>query len=299
MAPSPASASRGARRRGAGSAQDADAALSFALRHAVITGFIGSRQETRTNSYRLAPRTVPDYNLIYVWTGTARWVVADTAHDLPSGELLVVPPGVRHHGTSRSQHLIFGSVHVLAELPGGRDCFTLFAIPRQRSVQAGSTLDRMFRMAMEEYLPGEDAAAPMIGHWSVLIMKELLRHDAAAGLLAISGLDPLVASLLSYLESRLHEPPSLAQLARHAGYSPQHLTRRFRQALGATPLQCLTDLRWERARELLRGGRLSIQAVGAAVGYSDPAYFSRCFHAHARCTPSAYREAAGSDPPSA
>ena len=279
-----------------------DALLAFALRHAVIQGFIGSRQETSTDSYRLAPRIVPDYNLIYVWTGAAQWVVGDTIHDLPSGELLVVPPGIWHHGRSRSRHLVFGSVHVLAELPGGRDCFTLFSIPRQRTVMAGSTLDRMFRMAMEEYqrtTADAAVAAAMITPWSVLIMKELLRHDAGSGLLRISGVDPLVAQLLSFLENRLHDPPSLAQLARHAGYTPQHLNRRFRQALGATPLQCLADLRWARARELLRGGRLSIQAVGEAVGYRDPAYFSRCFHAHAHCTPSAYRESGGSETPSA
>ena len=276
-----------------------DALLGFALRHAVIQGFFGSRQETTSDGYRLAPRIVPDYNLIYIWTGTAQWVVGGSVHDLPSGALLVVPPGILHHGRSRSRHLVFGSVHVLAELPGGRDCFTLFSIPRQRTVAAGSSLDRMFRMAMEEYQRGDADAAAMIAPWSVLIMKELLRHDAAAGLLRSSGADPLVVELLSVLERRLGDPPSLAELARHAGYSPQHLNRRFRQALGATPLHCLANLRWARARELLRGGRLSIQAVGKAVGYRDPAYFSRCFHAHAHCSPSAYREAGGSGSPSA
>ena len=58
------------------------ALLAFALNHAQITGFIGSRQHTSSNHYRLPQRTLTDYNLIYLWEGQAEWIVDGVAHQL-------------------------------------------------------------------------------------------------------------------------------------------------------------------------------------------------------------------------
>ena len=112
--------------------------------------------------------------------------------------------------------MTFGSIHVLAALPGGRDLFQLFAVPRQRQVRTGSRLDRIFRLAMEAYDEPEWTIMAMITPWSELVMKELLRHDAGEGRLRISGADPLVEAVLVFLESNLSRSLSLAELARHA-----------------------------------------------------------------------------------
>src|SRR4051812_36715412 len=126
----------------------------------------------------------------------------------------------------------------------------------------------------------------MIPHWTALAVLELLKSDAAAGRLRARAIDPLVAELVEGMERRLAEPTSLALLARRAGYTPQHLVRRFRRSLGVSPMACLAALRLERAAGLLREGRMTVRAIAAAVGYDDAAYFSRAFRARFGRAPS-------------
>ncbi len=284
----------GARQRNPGTAHAE--LVGFACAHARIRAFPGSLQRTDCDGYRLPERTVPDYNLIYVWEGAASWTIDGRDHDLRAGELVIVPPGVRHHGRSAARTMALGSVHALAELPGGRDLFQLFAPPTQRSVAAGCRLDRLFRVAMEEYARPWAEAVTAIPHWTALIVSELLRHDASAGLLRTTQADPVVALTLRFLDAHLADDLRQGDIARAAGYTCQHLNRLFRRALGATPLDCLAGLRLERAEALLREGR-SVAAVARAVGYRDPAYFGRVFRARHGLSPSAYRDHAGSENP--
>ncbi len=265
---------------------DGDALLCFALRHAAITPFFGSRQHTTRGDYICRDRTLADYNLIHVHAGVAVWTLAGVDHRLAAGDLIVVPPGVPHRGRSASRIMTLGSLHVLAHLPGGQDVFTLFAVPLVRRVARGSRVDRLFRCAVEEHLPGGDSEA-MTPHWTPLVTKELWRHDARLGLLAPRPADAMVADMLITIERRIDRPTSLADLARSAGFTPQHLTRRFRRALGVTPMACLMAMRLERSARLLRDGRLTVRAIAAAVGFADPAYFSRAFKARFGHSPTA------------
>ncbi len=265
---------------------DGDALLAFALRHGAITPFFGSRQHTTHGDFVMRERTLIDYNLIHLHAGAAVWTVEGVDHRLACGDLIVVPPGAPHRGRSASRVMTLGSIHVLAHLPGGQDVFSLFAVPRVRRVARGSRLDRLFRAAVEEHQPGGDSDA-MTPHWTALVTKELWRHDARAGLLAPRPADAVVAEVLATIERRFDRPTSLADLARIAGFTPQHLTRRFRQAIGVTPMACLAAMRLERAAVLMREGRLTVRAIATAVGFADAAYLSRAFKARFGRSPTA------------
>jgi AraC-like DNA-binding protein len=279
-------------------APDAERLLAFALAHAHVTTWVCSRPITDDDSYVLLERTVPDYNLIQAVEGRAVWTIDGVDHTLETGDLVLVPPGVKHHGRSASRHLTLGSIHVLAALPGGQDLFTLLVPPRHRHVRSGSRLDAILRLAIGEFDRGRDAALLMLPHWGPLVVKELLRYDHAVGALRVNPLDPLVVEVLEHLERNLAQPLSLGELAKRSGYSPQHLNRRFSAALGLTPLACLSAMRLQRAASLLRDGTLTVAAIAARVGLGDAAYFSRVFRKQYGMTPSDYRDHAGSENPS-
>jgi transcriptional regulator GlxA family with amidase domain len=69
---------------------------------------------------------------------------------------------------------------------------------------------------------------------------------------------------------------SLRIFARHQGFSP-----------GAWVVRCRIDT----ARHLLRTGSDPIHVVAAAVGYDDPAHFSKLFRRHVGSSPQAWRSA--------
>lgn len=83
----------------------------------------------------------------------------------------------------------------------------------------------------------------------------------------------------------------LADLAAAAGLSAPHFCRAFRQSTGLPPHRYQIALRIERAQQLLAVGSISIADVASAVGYDDPAYFSRLFRNETGTAPSTYRAA--------
>jgi transcriptional regulator GlxA family with amidase domain len=78
-------------------------------------------------------------------------------------------------------------------------------------------------------------------------------------------------------------------MAARMALSPRGFARRFRAATGLPPLQYVHAIRIEEAKQLLETGSLSVEEVGSAVGYQDPAAFGRLFKRQAGLTPAAYR----------
>ena len=206
--------------------------------------------------------------------GSATWVLEDTPYHLSTNHLILVPPGTPHHAHGPG-NIVIASLHFHARLPGGRDLFEVVTTALTMQVQNGSRLQRLFTQAAEEF---DRDALPQMPHWCGLILNEYLRACAAVGHLG-RGLDPVVADILTYLESHLSIEVTSATLADVAGYTIQHLNRLFRKQLGDTPLRIHAGMRLDRAAILLASGERTVKAVATAVGFTDPAYFSRQFTA--------------------
>lgn len=83
--------------------------------------------------------------------------------------------------------------------------------------------------------------------------------------------------------------PDLAQLAARLNVSERTLKRRL-QAAGTSYQALLDDVRLAQAEALLRQPRLSIEAVADALGFQDPANFTRAFRRWTGITPRDWRQ---------
>ena len=271
--------------------------LEYAQRSMLISTNIGSRQRHEIG-YSMVERTVPDYNFIHVTRGKVVWVVDGQHIPLGPGDLVVVPPRIKHHAYCETKKVTLSSLHIVARLPGGRDVFDLLGAPLTQHVPFGTRLDFYLRSASDEW----DRPTPVVIQqewgWALLVTREYFRYNFEQNLLKPRMADPLVSSLLIMLERYRNRPVSLAELARQAGYAPQHLNRVFSKALGVTPLQYLARVKLEHAARLLREGDLKVSAIAQAVGFDDPYYFSRVFAQQFGSSPAEFRARACSDYPS-
>jgi AraC family transcriptional activator FtrA len=101
--------------------------------------------------------------------------------------------------------------------------------------------------------------------------------------------DDGVARSLDWALENLSRPISVADLAQVANVSARSYLRHFARATGTSPLRWLVQQRLAAARELLETGDQSIEQVGAAVGFADPATFRHHFTRAVGTPPSAYR----------
>ena len=76
------------------------------------------------------------------------------------------------------------------------------------------------------------------------------------------------------------------ELAREIGMSRHHLHRKLKALIGQTPVIFIRTIRLERAMQLLQQQVGNASEVAFMVGFSSPAYFSKCFAEHFGYSPS-------------
>ncbi len=154
------------------------------------------------------------------------------------------------------------------------------------------TFSRLFA-AMQGQRPGH--AAWVHHHLTALFADLLEARCMRAGQPAAAGSSQPrrrsgIQRALELLRSAHARTISLDELARLAQLSPSHFVRSFKDRTGFTPFEYLERYRVARAQELLRTQPgMPAAEVGLAVGYADPAYFSRVFRDETGAPPSALR----------
>ena len=81
--------------------------------------------------------------------------------------------------------------------------------------------------------------------------------------------------------------------AEFTGLSHPYLSRLFKEEMGKTFMEYVTELRIDKARELLGNPDVKVYEVAGAVGYMEYAYFVRVFKRVVGYSPSDYRKQLG------
>jgi len=101
--------------------------------------------------------------------------------------------------------------------------------------------------------------------------------------------DPLVAVAQMWAADNYANPNPVAVMAAEAGLTERSFLRRFKKATGQSPIEYIQTLRIEEAKQLLETSDISLDEIGAQVGYSEPSAFRHLFRKLVGETPSAYR----------
>lgn len=104
---------------------------------------------------------------------------------------------------------------------------------------------------------------------------------------AETNADSLPPKIRQYIDGHYRQEITAETLSRHFGYTPSYINRIFKKESGITPLQYVTSLRMEHAKELLLQD-IDIKKIAAVTGYEDARYFSRVFKNETGLTPSVW-----------
>lgn len=97
-----------------------------------------------------------------------------------------------------------------------------------------------------------------------------------------------VEAVRTYIRAHLAEDLSLDAAAAHVYLSPKYLSKIFKEETGVGYTDYVTRQRMERALELVRTNKLTVEQIAAAVGYGTPAYFIKKFKETYGATPKNY-----------
>ena len=98
----------------------------------------------------------------------------------------------------------------------------------------------------------------------------------------------LLKEIKAYIASHYAEDISLESIAREFHFHPAYLSKLFNTHAKCSIVDYLTNLRMEKAKELLLDIRYSISDVAGFTGYQNAKYFGRVFKKNVGVTPSKY-----------
>jgi len=98
----------------------------------------------------------------------------------------------------------------------------------------------------------------------------------------------IIGQVKEYAEANYMKNIGLAQIAYHLNITPNYLSMLFHQKTGRPFVKYITEIRMEKAKELLAMHRIKVNEAARMVGYFSPRYFSKLFKKKFGCYPSEY-----------
>lgn len=99
-----------------------------------------------------------------------------------------------------------------------------------------------------------------------------------------------VSTAKQYIDEHFNQDISLDGVSRLVNISAYYFSKVFKDETGENFIDYVTQVRIEKAKQLLMIKEMSIKEVCVAIGYKDPNYFSRLFKKQIGVTPTEYRE---------
>ena len=93
-----------------------------------------------------------------------------------------------------------------------------------------------------------------------------------------------------YIEEHYMKEIQLSDLAVVVHVTPSYLSTKFKKEMGISFTEYLVTYRINKAKEVLKGSKVSCKEAAAAVGYSDYAQFSKMFKKYTGVTPYSFQK---------
>ena len=144
---------------------------------------------------------------------------------------------------------------------------------------------------MAEQAPGSEVVSTRLAE--VLIIQ-ILRAHIASGSERDKGwlgaiFDPQIGTALSAVHNCVDSPWTVESIATAAGMSRSAFAARFKELLGQTPLEYVTEWRMLKAIQLLEERDKKLIDIARSVGYESDAAFSKTFKRLVGASPGEYR----------
>ena len=242
------------------------------------------------------------YELCCVEQGTCRFYLEGTFYDLKTGDCLLITPHLVHYtdylsGACLRSGIYFHLYDIQDDTASVLPEETLF-LSEPRLIHVPEPYLNRFqkllsRMAQEEAVNDALSALFMkvrLQEVFLFFARCCLFQPKSAG--QLSALDQPIRKAILFINGHFRENIDAAAIAAAAGFTPNHLSRKFRLATGSGVHEYLTAVRLKNAALELVSTDYSITEIATHCGFSNGNYFKDIFKKRYDQTPRQYRKEA-------
>ena len=231
-----------------------------------------------------------DYQLLYISAGKAVFCLDGRRTEIPAGHMVLYRPGESqeyYYYAEDSPEVYwvhfsgYEALQVLDKI-GFSDTHVLFC-------GMSSHYPELFRQIILELQLKRPCFEELLCFYLHHIFTEIHRSQLESTVDKYRNLDCMETAVHFFNEFFMQDI-SIEEYAVSQHMSVSWFIRCFKQYMGMTPMQYITSIRINKAKELLKNTNYSIQEVSSLSGYDNPLYFSRIFRKQTGCSPSCYRK---------
>ena len=231
-------------------------------------------------SYLTTPR--PNHGLMYILCDRVHIEYPDGEVDtFEKGNIIYIPEGiyyrVKFSGESEPLDALLVNFSVLGDLPPCR---------RVKKVKSDATVDytEPFYKIISLYTQKKNYRYGVMEQFYRLLDK-ISSHMEKKTTSEHEDILPAIIYANSHINERIYIP----ELARLCLLSETVFRKRFSACTGKTPTNYITDLKIEKAKELLKSSDITIEAIVTELGFYDSAHFHKVFKRRSGISPSNFR----------
>ena len=259
-----------------------------------VQDILGCYYRVRTPGYSFKGEAHPFFELTYVDTGAVYTQVDGVTYRLGERELMLYGPG-QHHNQYTAEDQSVSYVTILFDMknlapdmpenwydvlinkvfPPSKKTYTLMKALVQESATAIPYRDTLMHCLLTETIIR-------------LLQAEYTAPDQGGSVIRQSYQDDLFGQVVSYIESKLYEPLTVADVCQQFSLSRSSLQLLFKNAVNQSPKKFISDMKLKKSCEMLRENKYTVSEISLKLGYSSIHYFSNAFNQKYHISPSEY-----------
>lgn len=156
-----------------------------------------------------------------------------------------------------------------------------------------NALDAIATMLENEEKRHDRYSQECISHLIEYVVTTMLRHSATPGKGAQERHTHSINGALRYLYAHFRENPTVGEVARLAGYTPNYFSKLFIDVTGKSYSEYLNRLKINLAKTLLNATSQAVSEIAYSCGFNSLSNFYRAFGQQVGCSPLEYRMSEG------
>ncbi len=260
-----------------------------------VLEILGYYYRIRTPGYRFRGEKHNFFELTYVDTGTLYTEVDGVTYQLCDKELIIYGPGQFHTQYTGEDHsvsyvtIMFTMECDMAELP--RNWYEVL-------VNKVFHYEKKIYVLMKNFVQESSTGAPYMDSLMHCLLTETIIRLLQAEYTPTTSVparvsrqnyqDELFERIVSYIENKICEPLTVAEICQKFSLSRSSLQLLFKNSVNQSPKKFISDMKLEKSCQMLRENKYTISEISLKLGYSSIHYFSNAFNQKYHISPSEY-----------
>ena len=260
-----------------------------------IQDILGYYYRIRTPGYQFKGEKHQFFELTYVDTGILHTEVDGNSYTLGEKEMIIYGPGQFHKQyTDEDQSVSYVTIlfHMENLTPGvesnwyevllnkvypyNKKTYTLIKTLVQESSTGIPYMDSLMLCLLTETII------------RLLQSKYVVSTALPSSVAKQNYRDELFERIIAYVESKIYEPLTIADVCQQFSMSRSSLQLLFKNTVNQSPKKYISDMKLEKARQMLRENKYTVSEISLKLGYSSIHYFSNAFNQKYHISPSEY-----------